>query len=264
MNISSNSIASSGRIQLPLSSELFGKGSVALITGANKGIGFETARKLGRLCITVLVGARDVTRGEAATSQFKAEGADAFFLELDITKQSSIEEAARTVESRYGKLDILINNAAIVHRKVGGLSEESVDELRGIFETNFFSAFSVTKAFEPLLRRSKHPRIVNVSSELGSLTLTGDPASPFSAIRNCAYTCSKAALNMLTVQMSNELSKDGFRVNSANPGYCATDLNQHTGHRTAEQGAVASFHLATLADDGPTGQFFEDEGSLPW
>jgi len=249
---------------LPPSSDAFGAGDVALITGANKGLGFEIARTLGHKRISVIVGARDVARGEEAVIKLRKEGIDASFQALEVTSAASIAAAVKEVAAKYGKLDILVNNAAILAHTGDTLETQDVDTLRRTYEANVFGPYAVAQAFVALLRKSKHPRIVNVSSGMGSLALVSDATRwPF-GVREYAYNSSKTALNAITVQLSNELSKEGFKVNSADPGYCATDMNNYQGERTAQQGAIAASHLATLGDDGPTGSFFDDEGLEAW
>jgi NAD(P)-dependent dehydrogenase (short-subunit alcohol dehydrogenase family) len=234
--------------------------TIALITGANKGIGLETARLLGARGMTVLLGARDPQRGAAAEAELRAGGADARALTLDVTDEDSVLAAAKRVDSEYGHLDILINNAGIAMGDgTGKPSETTLGTLRTVFETNVFGIVAVTNAMLPLLRRSPAPRIVNVSSEVGSISSMTDPDSPMWPMASVPYPASKAALNMVTAMYAKELRESGFLVNAANPGYCATDLNHHHGFRTAEQGAEISVRLATLPDDGPTGQLW---GSL--
>ena len=236
---------------------------IALITGANKGIGKEIARQLGAQGMTVLIGARDLGRGEEAATELKAGGADAHPVRLDVTDAASIETAARQIESEYGRLDILVNNAGIA-LDGGPASALDVDTLRRTYETNVFGVFSVTKAFLPLLRKSEAGRIVNHSSGLGSLTQNSDPDWGFAGVKPLAYNSSKAALNMLTVIFAAELKDTPIKVNAADPGYTATDLNQNSGPRTVEQGATAAVRLATLPADGPTGGYFDEDGVVPW
>ncbi len=238
---------------------------VALITGANKGIGKEIARQLGAQGIIVLVGARDIGRGEEAAAELKANGADAHFVPLDVTDPASIAAAASQVENNFGRLDVLVNNAGIALD--GGPSSAftlELDTLRRTYETNVFGVFSVTKAFLPLLRRSDAGRIVNVSSGLGSLAENSDPNGQYAGIKPLAYNSSKAALNMLTVIFAAELKDTPIKVNAADPGYTATDLNRHSGPRTVEQGAAIAIRLATLPADGPTGGYFDEDGPVPW
>ncbi|MFG3437200.1 SDR family NAD(P)-dependent oxidoreductase [Nonomuraea sp. NPDC047897] len=246
---------------------------VAMITGANKGIGRATAEQLARMGMTVLIGARDPQRGEEAAAAMRAAGGDAHTITLDVTDPTTVQEAARWVEERFGHLDVLINNAGVTgsgqvspadaHDQIP--SSVDLDMVRAVFETNVFGVIAVINAMLPLLRRSPLPRIVNVSSHAGSLTLTSDPDGPFAALLpSAAYTPSKSALNALTVQYANELRKDGILVNAAAPGYVDTDSNNHTGHLTPAQGAAVVVRLATLGPNGPTAGFFSEDGPLPW
>lgn len=236
---------------------------IALITGANKGIGEEIARQLGAQGMTVLIGARDVQRGEEAASELKAGGADARAIMLDVTSEASLTDAARQMEAEFGKLDVLVNNAGIA-LDGGPANTTDLDTLRRTYETNVFGVFSVTKAFLPLLKKSESGRIVNLSSGLGSLTQNSDPSWAFAGVKPLAYNSSKAALNMMTVIFAAELKEAGIKVNAADPGYTATDLNQNRGTRTVAQGAAAAVRLATLPDDGPTGGYFDEDGVVPW
>ncbi len=236
---------------------------VALITGANKGIGLEIARQLGRQGITVLLGAREKARGQESAEKLGAEGIDARSIPLDVTRQESIDRAARRIEEEFGRLDILVNNAGVFidDAPPSGLD---MDALRRTFEINFFGPVVVTKAMLLLLRKSPAGRIVNMSSGLGSLTQTSDPRWEFSHLNLLAYNSSKTALNAATVQFAQELRDTSIKVNSADPGYTATDMNHYRGTRSVEQGARAAVRLATLPEDGPTGGFFDEEGALPW
>jgi NAD(P)-dependent dehydrogenase (short-subunit alcohol dehydrogenase family) len=229
---------------------------IALITGANKSIGYETARQLGSLGMTVLVGARDTERGLQAEQALRDDGADARFVQLDVTDEKSIAQAAEWIEVEYGRLDVLVNNAgtATVSRQRARLSETSLADMRAVYETNVFGVVATTNAMLPLLRRAPAARIVNVSSEVGSITGQSDPAHPLGQMPPSAqYPSSKAALNMITVMYARELRDTPIKVNSANPGWTATDFNNHSGFRTAAEGAEPSAYLATLPDDGPTG-----------
>jgi NAD(P)-dependent dehydrogenase (short-subunit alcohol dehydrogenase family) len=236
---------------------------VALVTGANKGIGLEIARQLGQSGLTVLVGARDASRGEAAARTLRDEGIDARLLALDVTDQRSIEAAVQTIEAELGRLDILVNNAG-VWLEVEGASEANIEAVRRTFDTNFFGVIAVTQALLPLLRKSEAGRIVNLSSGLGSLTKMSDPAYPFYPVNPFAYNASKTALNAFTVSLAKELRQTPIKVNSANPGYTATDMTGHNGLQTASEGARAAVTLALLPDDGPSGGFFDDQGPLAW
>jgi NAD(P)-dependent dehydrogenase (short-subunit alcohol dehydrogenase family) len=237
---------------------------VALVTGANKGIGFEIARQLGRDGIRILVGARDPHRGAAAVGALGGEGVAARFVQVDLTDPPTIAAAAADIDAHEGRLDILVNNAGITNPGDGAPGAADLDAVRRTLETNFLGSLAVVQAMLPLLKRSASGRIVNLSSGLGSLTDLGDPASEFHAFRIIGYGASKAALNMLTVQLAAELRDSGIKVNSADPGYTATDLNAHRGKQTMAEGAIAAVRLALLPDDGPTGGFFNASGHLPW
>jgi len=229
---------------------------IALITGANKGIGFETARQLGGQDMTVLIGARDAERGEAATAKLRAEGIDAHFVQLEVTDAASIKRAADHIEAEYGHLDVLVNNAGVPTLVGRGAlaSQTSLEDMRAVYEVNVFGVVAVTNAMLPLLRRAPVARIVNVSSEVGSISGQTNPASPLAQMPASAqYPSSKAALNMLTVMYAKELKDTPIKVNAANPGYTATDFNRNSGFRTVAEGAEPSVYLATLPDDGPTG-----------
>ncbi|WP_437928638.1 SDR family oxidoreductase [Sorangium sp. So ce291] len=237
---------------------------VALVTGANKGIGFEVARQLGQRGMTALVGARDVERGKAAALRLREEGVDARFVRLDVTDGATIDAAARWIEDELGRLDVLVNNAGIA-LALKKPSECDLDDVRQIYEVNVLGVVAVTKAMLPLLRRAApHARIVNVTSGLGSLTLNTDPSWEHGGVNEIGYTSSKAALNMVTVQLAKELRGSGIKVNAADPGYTATDLNNNTGTQTVAEGAESTVTLATLGDDGPTGGYFDRRGRVPW
>jgi NAD(P)-dependent dehydrogenase (short-subunit alcohol dehydrogenase family) len=248
--------------------------TVALITGANKGIGFHTARLLGARGTTVLVGARDEDRGRAAERALRDGGADARFVPLDVADEKSVRAAAEWIESAYDRLDILVNNAGIARGDGRGLpSETLLETMRTVYETNVFGVVAVTNAMLPLLRRAPAARIVNVSSEVGSITSMIDPDSPLWSLTSVPYPSSKSAVNMVTAMYAKELWDTPIKVNAANPGYCATDLNGNQGFRSAEQGAEVSVHLATLPADGPTGVLYGylwradgtgSYGVLPW
>jgi len=228
--------------------------STALITGANKGIGFATAQQLGARGWTVLATARDETLGRRAEKELTEQGADARFVQLDVTDERSIASAAAWIEAEFGVLDALINNAGIsIWEGAGTPGQTTVAAMRTVYETNVFGVVAVTNALLPLLRRSPAARIVNVSSEVGSITAMTDPASPMYPMASVPYPSSKTALNMITAMYAKELRETPIKVNAANPGYCATDLNGRSGFRTPEQGAEVSVHLATLPADGPTG-----------
>lgn len=249
--------------------------TTVLITGANKGIGFQTARLLGARGWTVLLGARDRQRGKQAEQTLREGGADARFVQLDVTDQESVTRAAGWVTTEYGRLDVLVNNAGIVRADGRGLpSQTTLQSIREVYETNVFGVVAVTTALLPLLLAAPAARIVNVSSEVGSIASMTDPDSPLWQLTSVPYPSSKAALNMVTAMFAKELRDTSIKVNAANPGYCATDFNQHSGFRTAEQGAEVCVHLATLPADGPTGLLWghlwrtggnpESYGVLPW
>lgn len=238
--------------------------TIALVTGANKGLGREISRQLASKDVHVLMGARDRERGEAAVANLRDQGLDVELIQIDVTSQESVDKAAAWIERRHGHLDILVNNAGVALDWVPG-SESTVEDFEKTYQTNVFGVFRVTKAMLPLLKKSQHGRIVNVSSGLGSITRNADPNSTLT-IRNIllAYNSSKAALNMITVHFANELKAAGIKVNSANPGYTATDINQNRGTKTVEQGAATPVRLALIPDDGPSGTASSDEGPEPW
>ncbi|MFC5406059.1 SDR family oxidoreductase [Cohnella soli] len=236
---------------------------VALVTGANKGIGFEIARQLGKLGITVLIGARDQERGKEAERLLVKEGIDAQFIQVDVTDQPAVDDAAAAIREQFGKLDILVNNAGILVDEKPP-SNYDIRSMRAVYETNVFGVFRTTKAMVPLLLASEQGRIVNLSSSLGSLTLNSDPNFELASFLMIGYNSSKAAVNALTVFYANDLRETAIKVNAADPGYCATALNGFTGLRTPEEGARTAVWLATLSSDGPTGGFFNDAGIVPW
>ena len=234
-----------------------------LITGANKGIGFETAKQLAQLGYFVYLGSRDKTRGLDAINKLKDLGiSNVELIEIDVTDINSIKQAKQELETKIEVLDVLVNNAAISGGADQGFLTGKMENLRNVFETNFFGAIQTTQQFIPLLQKSKEPVIVNVSSELGSLTVHSSTLNPNYKIFD-AYSSSKTALNAFTVMLANELRDANFKINSVSPGYTATDLNQHRGTQTVEQGAKFIVKYATLGIDGPTGGFFREE-EIPW
>ena len=237
---------------------------IALITGANKGIGFEVSKQIARTGITVLMGARNKALGEEAVAKLVAEGLDARFLHLDITDAATVAGAAAKIEADFGHLDILVNNAGIADHAEGPPSTASLDAVERTLRTNFFGPIAVTQAMLPLLRKAPAARIVNVSSGLGSLTQNGDPNYFAAFAKFLGYNSSKAALNMLTVQLAYELRDTPIKVNSADPGYTATDLNGNRGTQTIEEGSAETIRLALLPDDGPTGSYSDKNGVVPW
>jgi NAD(P)-dependent dehydrogenase (short-subunit alcohol dehydrogenase family) len=247
--------------------------TIALVTGANKGIGLETARQLGARGATVLAGARDEERGEEAERALQAAGADARFVPLDVTDPGSIQRAADWIDREYGRLDILVNNAGIARGNLP--SETDLDAMREVYEVNVFGVIRVTNALLPLLRRAPAARIVNVSSEVGSITSMTDPSSPLAHMPgSVAYPSSKSALNMITAMYAKELRNTPIKVNAANPGYTKTDLNRNSGFRSVAEGAEANVYLAKLPADGPSGILWghlwsadgpaDAYGVLPW
>jgi len=247
---------------------------VALVTGANQGIGLQIAKDLLARGLTVLVGSRSLERGEAAAREI---GADAFALQLDVTDQASITSAAERVQNEFGRLDVLIQNAAISNTKKqpGQTVEEyakttrpstvTLDEMRAVWDTNVFGVLSVYQAMLPLLRETPGSRIVNVSSGVGSLATNLNPAFPYRGIFGPVYPASKTALNALTVAMAIELEPEGIKVNAVSPGYTKTNLNGYSGTETVEEGAREAVRVALLGPDGPTGTFTRWKGeTIPW
>ncbi|MER7243693.1 SDR family oxidoreductase [Kribbella sp. NPDC000426] len=237
---------------------------IALVTGANKGIGKEIARQLGQAGFTVLLGSRDVARGELAVKELVAEGLDAVGIQLEVTDEASVRAAAERVEASYGRLDVLINNAAIIPKRDDAVSQIASDVLREAFETNVLGLVGVTQAFLPLLHKAEAARVVNLSTSLASFEQVGDPESRMSTVLTLGYNSSKAAVNMVTVMLANELRGTGILVNAADPGNCATDMGGWTAARTPAQGAAVAVGLATLGTDGPTGHVYAEEGRLAW
>ncbi|WP_095199384.1 SDR family NAD(P)-dependent oxidoreductase [Mesorhizobium carmichaelinearum] len=243
----------------------------ALVTGANKGIGLETARRLAAMEFKVWLGARDAERGEAAAQTLRDEGLDVEWLELDVTRDDSVAAAARTMAARVSGLDALVNNAGVALGYVDALgpdgryerqpSRESVADMKETYDVNVFGPVRVTQAFLPLLLAAPAARIVMVSSYIGSIArAAGDSQSPLLL----SYGSSKTALNAVTVAFARELAPRGIAVNAAAPGYTATDLNAGKGRRTVQQAAGIIVQLATLKAGGPTGGYFDENGPLPW
>ncbi|MGW7237431.1 SDR family NAD(P)-dependent oxidoreductase [Streptomyces sp. NPDC054804] len=238
--------------------------SVALVTGANKGIGLHTARRLGTLGTTVFLAARDRERGRAAAAALTAEGADVRYVQLDVTDPDSAKAAAAAVEETAGRLDLLVNNAGVLLDAGIPVPEATADHLRRTYEVNVFGVVTVTTALLPLLRRSPAPRIVNLSSSLGSQTVNAQQPERLAPYQLLAYGTSKAALNAVTLQYAHALRLDGIKVNAVEPGYVATDLNGHSGPGSPADAAETVLRLALLPDDGPTGTFQSAQGSVPW
>ncbi|MFK4087885.1 SDR family oxidoreductase [Kribbella sp. NPDC020789] len=233
---------------------------IALVTGANKGIGKEIARQLGEAGYQVLVGSRDATRGRQAAEELE----NATAIQLEVTDPKSVQDAADTIAEEYGRLDVLVNNAAIIPDGDSAVSEIEAAVLRDGFETNVVGLVAVTQAMLPLLRKAERARVVNLSTSLASFTLVGDPESRMSTRRTLAYNATKAAVNMVTVMLANELRGTGILVNAADPGNCATDMGGWDAARTPAQGAAVAVRLATLDADGPTGEVYAEAGRLPW
>ncbi|MGO8694104.1 MAG: SDR family oxidoreductase [Rectinemataceae bacterium] len=237
---------------------------VALVTGANKGIGFEIARQLGKQGVTVLVGVRNGDRGKEAVQRLRKEGYEAHPILIDVTDEVSVGKAAATIADTYGLLDILVNNAGISRERGQKPSETSVQTVRETFETNVFGVVAVTNAMLPLLRKSTAGRVVNLSSTMGSLAFAADPNSQYSKLMLLAYNSSKAALNSITLEYAKELRDTPIKINAVSPGYVDTDLSHHQGNLTPEQGAVAPVRLSLVGTDGPSGTFQDVNGETPW
>jgi len=232
--------------------------NVALITGANKGIGFETARLLGRRRMKVWLGARDVERGKEAEEKLAGEGIDGRFVHMDVTDPHSVVVAMEAIAAEDRRLDVLVNNAGIVGDDGWSApTEVTTESIRRVLETNVFGAVTVTNAALPLLLRSSAGRIVNLSSPLGSLAIAAAGSNPAvdSQVRLLAYSSSKAALNMVTLIYARHLDGTPIKVNAVNPGYCATDMNAFQGILSAAEGAAQVAMAATLPEDGPSGTF---------
>jgi NAD(P)-dependent dehydrogenase (short-subunit alcohol dehydrogenase family) len=233
-----------------------------LITGANKGIGFETTKQLAQLGYFVYLASREKIKGLDAVNKLKASGiSNVESIEIDVTNIDSIKKAKQELESKIGALDVLINNAGIAGNLPQNISTVAMENLRNIFDTNFFGVVQTTQQFISLLKKSNEPVIVNVSSELGSLTVHNNTQNPNYGIYD-AYSCSKTALNAFTVMLANEMRNTNFKINSISPGYTATDLNQHQGVQTAEQGAKHIVKFA-ISNENITGKFFK-ENEIPW
>jgi NAD(P)-dependent dehydrogenase (short-subunit alcohol dehydrogenase family) len=242
---------------------------IAFITGGNRGIGFQTALEL-KNAAKVVIGSRDLKQGEQAVEKLRKAGVDADVLKFDITDPAAPKAAYEYFNSKYGRLDILINNAGIA---AGGfpavgpehsVGEVSVDLLHKVFETNFFAQVALTQALLPLLKKSPAGRIVNLSSILGSLALHANPKSPIYDAKSFAYDASKTALNAFTIHLAHELRDTKIKVNSAHPGWVKTDMGGDQAPMELSEGAKTSVALATLADDGPSGGYFHLGQTLPW
>ena len=246
---------------------------VALVTGANQGVGLQVSKELVAKGVTVLVGSRNFERGEAAAKEI---GPGAIALQLDVTDRISIATAAERIRKQFGRLDLLVNNAAISNTRKGSLSLQeyakitlasnaSLDETHAVWETNVFGALAVYQAMLPLLRESSDARIVNVSSGVGSLTTNADPAFPYHKFYGPVYPASKAALNAITLAMMVELESTGIKVNLVSPAFTKTNLNGYAGTESVEDGSREVVRIALLGPDGPTGTFTRWENvSIPW
>lgn len=240
------------------------KNKIALVTGANKGIGLEIARQLAQAGALVLMGARDLERGRAAAATLVEDGLDVRAIAIDVNDDTTIATAAQAIAAEFGRLDILVNNAGIVDAADGPPSVASTSAARRLMETNFLGSLAVTQAMLPLLRKSPAGRIVNLSTTLGSLAINGDPSSPYYEARLIGYNASKAALNMLTVQLAAELKDTAIVVNSVAPGYVRTELTGHNGFMSAEEGVRLPVEYALLGDNAVSGRFVEPAGNVPW
>lgn len=235
-----------------------------LITGANKSIGFETARQLGLRGYKVWLGCRDEQRGRAAMEKLAAEGIESCFIVMDVTDVKTLQEAAQQILKEEGKLDVLINNAGISGDQQVAPSEQSIDDIIEVYNTNVFGAIRVTQHFIPLLRAASGAKIIMVSSGLGSLEWVSDLNHPYSKIQAMGYTSSKTALNAITVAFAKELIDDNISVNAVEPGYTATDFNGHTGYRTVSEAAAGIVWLAEREGSETTAGFFFDGSRAPW
>jgi NAD(P)-dependent dehydrogenase (short-subunit alcohol dehydrogenase family) len=238
---------------------------IALVTGANKGIGFETARQLGQKGIHVIVAARDPAKAEAAALALKSDGLAAEALTLDVTSAKSIEQALKTITDQHGVLDILVNNAGIFADEMSKKpSEQTLETWRKTFDTNVFGLIAVTNAFLPLLKKSQAGRIVNVSSLLGSNKLHQTPDSGIYDYKVPAYNISKSTVNAWTVHLAHELKDTAIKVNAIHPGHVQTDMGGANAPMAIADGAKTSVQYATLPADGPTGGYFHFDQRLPW
>ncbi|WP_458125298.1 SDR family oxidoreductase [Paenibacillus sp. Z3-2] len=236
----------------------------ALITGANKGIGFETALQLGKMGYVILLGARNERKGEEAAQLLVNKNIEAHAIVLDVTRQATIEAAVHQIKQKFGSLDVLINNAGISAGGATPPSQISLEDIRKTYDTKLFGMISVTQAMLPLLQQSSAGRIVNLTSGLGSLAYNSDPKHEHAQFNLLAYNSSKAAVNMFTVTLAKEFRNTPLKINSADPGFTATDLNGFTGLGTVKQAAAIVVKLAVLDENGPSGGFHGNDGELPW
>jgi NAD(P)-dependent dehydrogenase (short-subunit alcohol dehydrogenase family) len=240
---------------------------VALITGANRGLGLETAKQLGEKGITVIVAARQMSAAEATATQLIAQGIEAYGIQLDVTNANERAAAATYIENKFGKLDILVNNAGVGPKESAFVKknvETTADEFQYVFETNFFSVVYITNALLPLLKKSEAGRIVNLSSILGSLTVHSIPNGPIDAAKRLSYNASKTALNVFTVHLAQELAGTNIKVNSVHPGWVKTEIGTEHAPMEIPDGAKTSVEMALVGEDGPSGKFYHLGEELPW
>jgi NAD(P)-dependent dehydrogenase (short-subunit alcohol dehydrogenase family) len=238
---------------------------VALITGANRGLGLETAKQLGETGVTIVAGARSLSAAEETAAKLKADGIDAYGIKLDVNSAEDRAAAAKYIADKFGRLDILINNAGVALGRFEKVTSQVKDEdLLAVFNTNLFSVVALTRELLPLIKKSPAGRIVNLSSILGSLTLHADPKSPIAASKNFAYDASKSALNAYTIHLADELKDTPIKVNSAHPGWVKTEMGGSQAPMELPEGAKTSVALALLAPDGPSGRFIHLGKELPW
>jgi NAD(P)-dependent dehydrogenase (short-subunit alcohol dehydrogenase family) len=236
----------------------------ALITGANKGIGFAIAKGLAEQGLTVWIGARDLERGEAAVAELTKDGLDARFLAIDVADDTSVQKAAARLSDEIEALQVLVNNAGILVDVSTPPSQIPMEDIKSTFEVNLFGPIRVTQAFVPLLKAASDARVVMMGSGVGSLALITDPTSLYSSVNLLDYTASKVALNAVTVSFAKELEPFGIKVNVVEPGHVRTDLNRNTGFISPEEGAVTAIKMALIGSDGPNGGFFGSHGRQPW
>lgn len=238
---------------------------IALVTGANKGIGLETAKKLAELGHYVYLGCRNLDLGQIAVDQLHKNGfKNTEIIQIDLTKSKTIKKAKETIESKSGLLDILVNNAGILGAIPQPATSTNVEEIYKIFDTNFFGTIEVTQEFLPLLQKSEAGRIVNVTSDLSSLTLHNDPTWKYYPFKSVGYSISKTALNGYTIMLAFGLKESNIKVNAVNPGHTATDFNNHRGDKKPKETAGVIVKYATIGSDGPNGKFLNSEGEMPW
>jgi len=241
---------------------------IALITGANRGLGFETAKQLGQQGVTVILAARQLSAANEAADELKQQGIDAYGIQLDVTNEEDRKAAAKQIEAQFGKLDILINNAGVSAKGASlfenKTAETTVEEFEYVFGTNLFAQVYLTNELLPLIKKSNAGRIVNLSSVLGSLTLHAQKDSPIAAMKRLSYNASKTALNVFTNHLAIELEGTGIKVNSAHPGWVKTEMGTDAADMEIVDGAKTSVALALIGEDGPNGRFIHLGEELPW